>query len=252
MTYTPELQTRVWGLWATIVRSLVCLVVSTYVAYLFSQIFMLVFASALVKKLDIMSAVGFDPNAAIGPTHVFFTLVRAAVGVVLLCIMLPPLSDGPTEYFGLVIPRLRLVAKYSAVMVLLVGAPRLLRVLRDMSLVPDSSIDAYRAAGSPLAYFAALVIAAPLYEELLFRGFLFKGIARSRLGGWMALAITTAGWAALHTQYRGFQIVPIVINGLYYGWARWKTGSTGLAVLLHAITNAVVVGEAAIAFTLMN
>jgi membrane protease YdiL (CAAX protease family) len=213
---------------------------------------MLVFASALVEKLDIMNTVGFDPNAAIGPTHVFFTLVRAAVGVVLLCIMLPPLSDGPTEYFGLVIPRLRLVAKYSAVMVLLVGAPRLLRVLRGMPLVPDSSIDAYRAAGSPLAYFAALVIAAPLYEELLFRGFLFKGIARSRLGGWAALAITTASWAALHTQYRGYQIVPIAINGLYYGWARWKTGSTGLAVLLHAITNAVVVGEAAIAFTLMN
>ena len=252
MTDTVLAQTCVWGLWDTIVRSLVCLILSTYVAYLLSQLFMLVFTAALVESIDLTDMVSFDPDAATGPTHVFFTLVRAAVGVVLLCMMLPPRSTGATEYFGLVIPRLRLVAKYSAVMVLLVGAPRLLRVLRGMPLVPDSTIDAYRGAGSALAYFAALVIAAPLYEELLFRGFLFKGIARSRLGGWVALAITTSGWAALHIQYRGFQIVFIVIFGLYYGWVRWKTDSTGLAVLLHAMTNAVVVGEAAIAFTLLN
>lgn len=242
MTDTVGSQTRVWGLWDTLVRSLVCFVVSTYVAYVFSQLFMVISTAALVEGLDIMNAVGFDPNAAVGLTHAFFTLLRAAVGVVLLCMMLPPRSDGPTEYFGLVKPGLRLVAKYSAVMVLLVVAPRLLRVLRGMPLVPDSAIDAYRGAGFPLAYFAALVIAAPLYEELLFRGFLFRGIAQSRLGG----------WAALHSQYRRYQIVLVVVQGLYYGWARWKTGSTGLAVLLHAIGNAVVFGEAAIATTLLN
>ena len=242
MTDTVGPQTSVWGLWDTIVRSLVCLILSTYVAYVFSQLFMLVFTAALVENIDIMNAVGFDPNAASGPTRVFFTLVRAAVGIVLLCMMLPPRSTGATEYFGPILPKLRLGLKYTAIMVLLLGAPRLLRVFQGMPLVSDSAINAYRGAGSPVAYCAAIVIAGPLYEELLFRGFLFKGIARSRLGG----------WAALHTQYTGYQIVFVLILGLYYGWVRWKTDSTGLAVLLHAMTNAVVFGEAAIAAKFLN
>ena len=235
-------ETRVWGLWDTIVRSLVSFILSTYVAYVFSQLFMIIATAALVEGIEITDMVGFDPNTAGGPTYVFFTLVRAAVGIVLLFMMLPWRSTGATEYLGLGLPELRLTVKYSAVMTVLLGAPRLLGLLRRMPLVPDTAIDAYRGAGSLVAYWAALVIAAPLYEELLFRGFLFKGIERSRLGG----------WTALHTQYRGYQIVPIVIHGLYYGWARWKTGSTGLAVLLHAIANAVVVGEAAIASTFLN
>jgi membrane protease YdiL (CAAX protease family) len=90
----------------------------------------------------------------------------------------------------------------------------------------------------------ALIVAAPLMEELLFRGFFFPGYARS-LGPWGAIIVTAAGWAVMHVQYETFYIVQIFVLGCAFGWLRWRSGSTLLTVILHAIVNALALAQVA-------
>ena len=52
-----------------------------------------------------------------------------------------------------------------------------------------------------------------------------------------AIAVTAVLWALLHIQYSWFFIVEIVTLGLFFGWMRWKSGSTLLTIALHATNN---------------
>ena len=47
----------------------------------------------------------------------------------------------------------------------------------------------------------AMVIFAPVYEEVMFRGFLWTGLASSRLGVWGASLISSLVFALIHLQY---------------------------------------------------
>ena len=82
----------------------------------------------------------------------------------------------------------------------------------------------------------AFVLAAPFSEEILFRGFLFPGFAKS-LGPIAAIVLTSLLWASLHVQYQWFFLGEIVALGLLLGTIRWLTGSTFLTFLLHATVN---------------
>jgi membrane protease YdiL (CAAX protease family) len=84
---------------------------------------------------------------------------------------------------------------------------------------------------------AAAIVLAPAGEEVLFRGFLFRGWARSPRSIWPAIVVISIAWAALHIQYDWVGILQIFIVGLFLGWIRWRSGSTLLTFLLHALFN---------------
>jgi membrane protease YdiL (CAAX protease family) len=98
-------------------------------------------------------------------------------------------------------------------------------------------VEAWRTAGFLPALAVAVVVLAPAFEELLFRGFLYAGLARSRLGPLGAIVVAAAGWAAIHRQYDLIDAAAIFVLGLLFGAARWRTGSTTLAFGLHAAVN---------------
>jgi membrane protease YdiL (CAAX protease family) len=126
--------------------------------------------------------------------------------------------------------------------VTLILASSALRYLLGRDLSP-SQINTYRSAleaGGLVPLWIALVVAAPLNEELLFRGFLYRGWARSPRAVVPAVVIISALWASLHTpqyQYEWFIILQIFLNGLVLGWARWRSGSTMLTFAMHAFIN---------------
>ena len=41
----------------------------------------------------------------------------------------------------------------------------------------------------------------------------------------------------MHVQYSAFYLVHIFVIGLLLGWLRWRSGSTTLTLILHAIIN---------------
>lgn len=144
------------------------------------------------------------------------------------------------EYLALGMPRGRDVLLGIACLVVLLPLIDLTTYLTGRALIPPFVAEMYRSArdsGTLPWLVIALVIAAPLAEELVFRGFLYRGLAASRVGVAGAIVISSALWAAMHVQYEPFFIAHIFVIGLLFGWWRWKSGSTTLTLILHALVN---------------
>jgi membrane protease YdiL (CAAX protease family) len=101
----------------------------------------------------------------------------------------------------------------------------------------EATYRAARLAGMLPMLWLATVVVAPIAEELLFSGFLHRGWAPSWLGVSGTIVLTSALWAALHQQYHWFGILCIFLMGLIFGWARQRSGSTTLTIMLHALNN---------------
>jgi|KBSSwiStaDraftv2_1062776.scaffolds.fasta_scaffold18334_5 membrane protease YdiL (CAAX protease family) len=79
------------------------------------------------------------------------------------------------------------------------------------------------------------VVLGPVFEELLFRGFLLPLLQRA-LGVWLAIVLAAAGFAALHGaqyQWSWKHLLLVGLAGVAFGYARYKTDSTAAAALLH-------------------
>jgi membrane protease YdiL (CAAX protease family) len=85
--------------------------------------------------------------------------------------------------------------------------------------------------------FAAAILIAPAGEEAIFRGFLFRGWARSPRVLWPAIILISILWAMLHIQYDWAGVLQIFVIGLFLGWMRSRSGSLVLTFLLHALFN---------------
>lgn len=95
----------------------------------------------------------------------------------------------------------------------------------------------YQTAQIPILLYIAIVGVAPVFEELLFRGFLFRGLQSSRLGTGGAILISTLLWAILHVQYGPLVISQIFCFGLLFGVARWRTHSLWIPLSMHCLNN---------------
>jgi len=116
-------------------------------------------------------------------------------------------------------------------------------------VVPGFMVEAYRSARmsqSLVLFFIAVVIVAPISEEVAFRGFLFRGLCASWLGVSGTLIATSAAWTAMHVQYDFFTLTQIFLIGLLLGWIRWASGSTLLTIGLHMLANLTATIQAAI------
>jgi membrane protease YdiL (CAAX protease family) len=85
-----------------------------------------------------------------------------------------------------------------------------------------------------------LTVFGPVFEELVFRGFLFPLLARS-LGPWPGILLAATPFALVHgSQYHwSWQHLTVVgLAGAVFGFVRYKTGSTAAATLAHTGYNA--------------
>jgi membrane protease YdiL (CAAX protease family) len=123
-------------------------------------------------------------------------------------------------------------------MAVLVVASDATSYLSGRPLVPPVIVNIYRTAWLPGLVFAFVVLA-PVGEETLFRGFLYKGVAASKAGPLGAIVLSAVSWAILHLQYDWYGIASIAVAGSYLGFVRYRTGSLFLAMLLHAVQNTI-------------
>lgn len=89
-------------------------------------------------------------------------------------------------------------------------------------------------------FLAVIAIGAPLSEELLFRGFLFSALAKTKLGFVGTALVTTILWTALHAGYSVYGLIEVLGIGLFLSWILVRTGSLWMTILCHGIYNAVV------------
>ena len=112
-------------------------------------------------------------------------------------------------------------------------------VLRLAGIVAEKQdlIDLFANAKSPglLAYMIALAtVIAPITEELLFRGGLFR-YARTRLPRWAALLVPALLFGALHANLASF--APLVALGIIFSLAYERTGRIGTTIVAHGLFN---------------
>lgn len=100
---------------------------------------------------------------------------------------------------------------------------------------PDVSTGATSQSGSPWLVFVAIVLVAPLFEELLFRGVLLSTYQK-RLAG-HAIWLVAILFGFLHPSLS--QALGAVFVGMVAGWVVYRTRSLWAGVLLHAGTNLV-------------
>jgi membrane protease YdiL (CAAX protease family) len=166
--------------------------------------------------------------------------VSTPVEVALLALFARRVSASAADYLGLIWPRRGEVIFAVGAMVVLMIAGDAVSWLLGRPFVTPFQTDIYKtgSAGGWLVWlWLAVIVATPTGEEIIFRGFLFRGWLKSPRDVWPVIFVTSFLWAIIHLQYDWYVIGQIFVFGLYLGWIRWSTGSTILTILLHALIN---------------
>ena len=83
----------------------------------------------------------------------------------------------------------------------------------------------------------SICIVAPIFEELVFRGFIFARLQRSVLGKSGALILTSLIFTLIHSQYQGIELFALFTFAILLGLIRIKTNNIKYCILIHALNN---------------
>lgn len=92
---------------------------------------------------------------------------------------------------------------------------------------------------TPILFFLSVVVLAPVYEEILFRGFMMQGLLlwAPRQRAICSLLVSLA-FAAAHSQYVHLQtLISLLLLSLLLCAARLVSGGLKLPILLHMLNN---------------
>lgn len=87
----------------------------------------------------------------------------------------------------------------------------------------------------------AVVVLAPVAEEAVFRGFLFRPFLDTPTRAVVAGGALTLLWTLLHWSYAWQSLLAIGTLGVLFAYATWRTGSILPAIVGHASNNLVAV-----------
>ena len=178
------------------------------------------------------------------------TLVINALQVALL-IEIPRwrLGASPLDYLALTrfSPRNFLIG-VIAIIILVAALDGISHLVRSDTVTPFETdiFTSGRAEGWLTAVIVAVVLVGPVGEEVLFRGFLFRGWVTPDWRGAIAVVVIPLLWAAMHLQYDWFGIGQVFLIGLVLSWIRWRSGSCLLTIALHVLVNLVGMVEVAL------
>jgi membrane protease YdiL (CAAX protease family) len=85
-----------------------------------------------------------------------------------------------------------------------------------------------------LLFFVTAAIAAPIFEELLFRGFLLPSLTRY-FPIWGAIALSSLIFAVAHLSLS--EVLPLTVLGMVLGFVYTRSGNLLSSMLLHSLWN---------------
>ncbi len=231
---------KIWSPWATVgfgaLAFITASVVGSFVAV----------GYVLVSNPDSLS--NFNPAAFMsnGMLLALTTISTAVAGLPLVLIFIQMKQTlSVREYLGLKRINLKTILFLIALTLVLVAAAEGFN-----HFVPDPStqsmLDAYNSMQNTAWLWIGVVVAAPLFEEALFRGFLFVGLVRSRWGVGGTIVLTAATWAGLHAQYDLTGIFTVMFFGLVLGYVRYRTKNLWSTLIMHAAWNFFALAEIAL------
>ena len=188
------------------------------------------------------AAIGGDLSHAAddGAAVAVSVLVGAPVQIVTLALAARMTAEDLLKYFALNVPRRRevMIAVAGLAAVIVLGDALTLALGRE--LVPPFQVQIHRSAraeGALISLWLSLIVVAPVGEELLFRGFLFRGFVREPRDALPGILVISLIWSLLHIQYDWFGVSVVFAIGMLLGNVRLYSGSTTLVILLHMLLN---------------
>lgn len=223
---------RPWGFWTTAGLSGVILL-----AYFASQVVPV--ALAVLLKLGGGSRFSLDDFFSNG---LFLSVVTAFSGpvAVVLTFFFARMQRGVTyeESLGLRPIPLETMLRWALLMLGVSVLSDCLAIALHRPLVRPWMEQVYATAFFVPLLLTVFLVVVPVTEELIFRGFMLTGFARSRVGPTGAVLLTTLPWAGFHLQFdQPAALGTIVLSGLLLGYIRLRSRSLYPCVLAHGLMN---------------
>ena len=232
-----------WGFWGTVLWGAV--VSATFIALQVATILVLGRLPQQGASERVLARF-FESTVQDGTLFSVATFVTAAVCCPLVLAIIKLKKDSQIQdYLALHVVPARTSLRWFGALAVALAASDLLTLVLGRPIVPSSMSALYASANPAWLFWAALIVAAPLFEEVFFRGFLFKGLETSFLGAAGTIVVTAAIWAAIHLQYDAYGIGTVFVLGLLLGTARAHAGTLLLPLGMHAAANLLAAVETA-------
>jgi len=146
------------------------------------------------------------------------------------------------EYFGFNAISFKSLVFWSLMVVLFLILEGLVMKVLDVPETPNFMLSiTYPSELSKWLLLIGVAFFAPILEEVIFRGFLFKGFSQSFLGVIGSVVLTSLIWAFIHFQYELVYLIFIFFTGLLLGYARIKSNSLFVPIVMHIVFNFIAV-----------
>jgi CAAX protease family protein len=193
-----------------------------------------------VDTLALKFALGTMVDLRTFMTQLSSPQVRAGLALILTCpaavavfwIAIRIAGRGFAEYLALNWPTPRELAYALAVAAIVVSI--------EFVIWPFNGHHPSIASSALLISLIGSCIAAPISEEIAFRGFMFRGLAQSFVGPVGAIVLTSVAFAMIHPGYPWLARFWVFLYGLVLGYFRRRTNSTWLTVIVHSAVNMLV------------
>ncbi len=236
-----------WGPWSTILWMALIAVVYSLAQLVSAIIFLVWWPTAFPDQPLILEDLPTN-----GPLLGFVTLVAtiAVIGVVTLAVRLS--RHSLKNYLALRWPSWRSFAVCLGLTALLLLLADFVTAQSGRDVIPDFMTGIYASSlEAGIGFFIllgiTLIVLAPLSEEIVFRGFFFRGLM-SGFGPFPAILITAAIWSVMHVQYELFFMAQILAFGIFLGWMRWRSDSLILVMIVHAVINTLALVQTGLAY----
>ena len=113
---------------------------------------------------------------------------------------------------------------------------------------PEFISELYSTSNFPPLFWIAFILMFPLFDEFFFRGFLFAGWSRSKLGVTGTILLTSILWASIYFQFGLYHIATLFVFGIFLGLARHRTRSLIVPIAIHCLMNLITAIQALFMF----
>ncbi len=232
----PSTNKPFWGPWQTVGLG-IAILIFYFLAQGFVAIVVLTIAFAadpnLITSLDIENLPLVGLIVSVG----MFVSAMAGCGVIAVAIKAHR-GTSLKDYLSLQPISLKVILVLLAAALVFTVIESAISYFAGISQSNDIMINAYHTSVWPPLFWLATVIFAPLFEETFFRGFLFAGLQRSRIGVIGTILVTSLVWTSLHAlQYDWYGLTVVFLLGILLGVVRHRTGSLWSPLLMHAFWN---------------
>jgi membrane protease YdiL (CAAX protease family) len=232
LTVTPA-PLRVWKFWGTALWGVV-IFAAMFVGQIGAIVY-LVWDRGAPMSLASMQDVGREPAA------LAFSVIMglpATLAAVWLAIRIKKASF--VDYLALHWPSWKQLLFGAVGLILIVVAWETMSRSLGREATPGFMTDLLKSGrdkGGALMLLFAFSVAAPMSEEVLARGFLYRGWSASFLRVPGAIILSSLVWTVVHLQYDMYFLAEVFTIGLWFGYMRHRANSLWLTIVLHALNN---------------